>query len=222
MGSIGRLYGALNNSRVNKSLVTAKVSGVEIDFDPSFQFGVDNKTPEYIAKFPLGQTPAFEGKDGTLLTESAAVALHIASQKQNNPLLGKDVNEHSKIFQYIFFGETSVFPAFLPILLPHIGFAPYDEKAEAHHYQNLDQPLSYLDKELKGKQYLVGNHLTLADINLYFCLDTLYSGFFSCQDRNRYQNLSKYIDYIGNLPEIREVTSGISYAEARPKYTLKV
>ncbi|KAI9292680.1 glutathione S-transferase [Neoconidiobolus thromboides FSU 785] len=221
MVSIGRLYGAPKNSRVNKSLVTAKLSGVEIDFDPNFQFGVDNKKPEYLAKFPLGQTPAFEGKDGLILTESAAIPLHIASQKENNPLLGKDANERSKVYQYLFFGETSVFSAFLPILLPHLGFAPYDEQTEAKHYEKLDRPLSYLNNELKGKDYLVGNHLTLADVNLYFCLETLYSRFFSNTDRSKYQNLTKYIDNIANLPEIKEVTGGISYSETRPKYTPK-
>jgi hypothetical protein len=34
----------------------------------------DAKKPEYLAKFPMGQIPAFEGTDGFKLTETRAVA----------------------------------------------------------------------------------------------------------------------------------------------------
>ena len=34
----------------------------------------DNKKPEFLAKFPHGKIPTFEGKDGFLLSESYAIA----------------------------------------------------------------------------------------------------------------------------------------------------
>lgn len=56
--------------------LAAKLSQVLIDYDESFEFGKSNKTPEYLAKFPLGQTPGFESADGLRLTESTAIAFH--------------------------------------------------------------------------------------------------------------------------------------------------
>lgn len=56
--------------------LTAKLSNVHIDYDEAFEFGKSNKTPEYLAKFPLGQTPGFESADGLRLTESTAIAFH--------------------------------------------------------------------------------------------------------------------------------------------------
>jgi elongation factor 1-gamma len=35
---------------------------------------VDNKKPEFLAKFPHGKIPAFEGSDGFKLFEGAAIA----------------------------------------------------------------------------------------------------------------------------------------------------
>jgi len=37
--------------------------------------GKFNKTPEYLAKFPLGKVPGFEGKDGNIY-ESNAIAFY--------------------------------------------------------------------------------------------------------------------------------------------------
>jgi glutathione S-transferase len=40
---------------------------------------VHNKTPEFLAKFPHGQIPAFEGKDGFLLFEGVAICQYCES-----------------------------------------------------------------------------------------------------------------------------------------------
>lgn len=39
-----------------------------------FVFGETNKSPEYLAKFPHGKIPAFEGADGFKLFETQAIA----------------------------------------------------------------------------------------------------------------------------------------------------
>ena len=49
-----------NNSRVQKSLIAAKYNGLEVK-EKIVNFGVDNKTKEFLAKFPLGKLPVFEG-----------------------------------------------------------------------------------------------------------------------------------------------------------------
>ena len=48
----------------------AAIGGIQIDV-PELKKG--GPTPEYFAKFPHGKIPAWEGKDGFLLTESHAI-----------------------------------------------------------------------------------------------------------------------------------------------------
>lgn len=36
----------------------------------------DTKKPAFLAKWPMGCVPTFEGEDGTLISESAAIAEH--------------------------------------------------------------------------------------------------------------------------------------------------
>ena len=52
------LYTYPENFRACKVLIAAQYSGVEVKVvsePPEFQLGVTNKTPEFLAKFPLGK-----------------------------------------------------------------------------------------------------------------------------------------------------------------------
>ncbi|KAI9292860.1 glutathione S-transferase [Neoconidiobolus thromboides FSU 785] len=221
MGAVGRLHSIPNYERANKILIAAKLSNVEIDYDPNFKFGVDNKTEEYIAKFPLGQAPAFESKDGLLLTESDAITFYIASQKENNPLLGSNKNDYAKILQYSYYGATQITPPALQLYMPLFGFAEYDKKVEETAYTRIDKALSYLDNEIKGKEYLVGNHITLADVFMFCVMDGLYRMFYTKEHRDQYPNFSSYFERISQIPEVKEVVGEFKYAQERKKYTPK-
>ncbi|KIO11413.1 hypothetical protein M404DRAFT_127786, partial [Pisolithus tinctorius Marx 270] len=65
-------------------LAAADLSGLDIDV-PHFEFGVTNRTPEFLEKFPLGKIPAFEDNTGFALVEGIAIARHGKSltTKQN-------------------------------------------------------------------------------------------------------------------------------------------
>lgn len=57
----------------------AAVAGIAYDLPEGYVHFETNKTPEFTAKFPHGKIPAWEGKDGFLLFESAAIARYCAS-----------------------------------------------------------------------------------------------------------------------------------------------
>jgi glutathione S-transferase len=67
-----------------KVLLIAAINGLELETIPGFDIPTGTKTPEYLAKFPMGQSPGFETKTGLCLAESAAIAIH---GKLNNMLL---------------------------------------------------------------------------------------------------------------------------------------
>lgn len=75
MAPIGKLYGFSGNSRFRRALAVATLAGLEVETDPKFTMKDGAwQTPEFLAKFPFGYLPAFEGTDGTLLQESGAIA----------------------------------------------------------------------------------------------------------------------------------------------------
>ncbi|KAJ2605442.1 hypothetical protein H4R99_001096, partial [Coemansia sp. RSA 1722] len=55
MAPIGTLIGPVVNARNYKARIVAGLLGLELTITPDFQMGVDNKTPEYLAKYPAGK-----------------------------------------------------------------------------------------------------------------------------------------------------------------------
>jgi hypothetical protein len=54
-------------------LSAAAIAGLELDLKP-FEFGVTNKSPEFVEKFPFAKIPTFEGENGFVLLEGASIA----------------------------------------------------------------------------------------------------------------------------------------------------
>ncbi|KAI0241113.1 Elongation factor 1-gamma [Massospora cicadina] len=219
--SLGRLYGPKANCRVSKVRIAAKLSHVELDYDGSFEFGKSNKSSEYLAKFPLGQTPAFESKDGLLLTRSTAIAFHVANLKDNNPLLGKNKNELAKIHQYSFFAETQIMTHTLALALPALGYAPYNEEVEKNSYERLYKSLAYLEKELPGKKFLVGDSVTLADIVVCQDLEIVFSMILDPTKREKYPNVTKYYQGFREIAEVKDIAGNAVMAEVPLKVNAK-
>ncbi|KAJ2530843.1 hypothetical protein EV175_007270, partial [Coemansia sp. RSA 1933] len=114
MAPIGKLNGPLPTFRSYKARIVAKYLGLELETTPEFQMGVDNKTPEYLAKFPCGKVPTYDGADGFTLTDSSTIAYYVASKAGgDSPLLGKTAEETAEILQYILFAEADFTPAVL-------------------------------------------------------------------------------------------------------------
>lgn len=54
-------------------LGVAAYGDLKLDVPADYKHFEDNKKPEFLSKFPHGKVPAFEGKDGFLLTEQYAI-----------------------------------------------------------------------------------------------------------------------------------------------------
>ena len=68
-----KITGFAGNSRLRRVRAAAALAGVELDWDPTFTFKQEWKTPEHMEQFPLGYLPVLE--DGDLrLQESSAIA----------------------------------------------------------------------------------------------------------------------------------------------------
>ncbi|KAJ7704103.1 hypothetical protein B0H17DRAFT_1326766 [Mycena rosella] len=68
---------ALTNPTRFQIRAVAALGGVAIDLPERYVHHEDNKKPEFLAKFPHGKIPTWEGKDGFLLFEGALIARYI-------------------------------------------------------------------------------------------------------------------------------------------------
>ncbi|KAL1917594.1 uncharacterized protein VTP21DRAFT_3987 [Calcarisporiella thermophila] len=201
----GKLYTYPHNPRVAKILITAKYSGAELEIDGDFEMGKTNYTKEFLAKFPLGKVPAFEGADGLKLFESSAIAFHVANSKDNNPLLGRDKQEASQIWQWILYSENEFNPHISAWSGPLMGYMQYNEFVHQKAITALKRALASLDKHLASHTYMVGESITLADIAVFTSLKFGFQFLFEEEFRKDYQNVTRHFTMCKNIEQFKSV-----------------
>ncbi|KAL1645416.1 hypothetical protein SLS58_003723 [Diplodia intermedia] len=165
MAPIGKLYTYPENPRAQKVLAAARISGLEVEV-PGFDMGKANKTPEFLAKFPTGKVPAFEGADGVNLLESDAIMQYVAeSGPKAAQLVGGTAVERARVQQWVCFQMGEIWPDAVKLLYPRVGFAKYDDAVEQQALAKLGKALETVEQALAGdKKWLASDALSIADL----------------------------------------------------------
>jgi elongation factor 1-gamma len=161
----------------------------------------------------MGQTPGFKTSKGTLLSESAAIAYYIAQSNPQTTLLGSDAEELGKIWQLNLYSETALVQPMLGILLPRMYNTPITPEQEAKHFESLHRTLVYLNDYTAGKTYLVGDCITLTDINLICNLKLLFACLMTREMREKYANLTSYFEAMLKIPQFVKIIGEVKYVD---------
>ncbi|KAJ2385801.1 hypothetical protein GGI05_004583 [Coemansia sp. RSA 2603] len=218
MAPFGTLIGPTVNTRNCKVRIVAKYLGLDIETTPEFQLGVDNKTPEFLAKYPTGMAPVLETADGFSLTQSVAIAYYLASKSGNNsPLLGQTPEETAEILQFILFSESDYAPAMTGTIYPLLGFLPLIKPARQQAEQQLVRYLDVLNTLLVDRTFLVGERFTIADVFVASNLLLVYRTYLEEADRKQYRNLTRYFKTIVAQPAFKAVIGDVELCKERIK-----
>ncbi|KAF2971061.1 hypothetical protein GQX73_g2503 [Xylaria multiplex] len=217
MAPFGKIYTYPNNVRVHRALIIADINGLEIEV-PQFTMRETNKTPEFLAKFPLGKVPAFESADGVHLTESIAIATYIAkSGPKADQLLGADAKTQALITQWASFTESELFQnGFIPIAMAAMKVYTLDERRFNDCVAGLERDLKYLEVVLQGgKKYLVGDQLTMADLMVTSMLYPAFKYLVDAELRKGLPNLVAYVKAFAAVPEHKKYYGELELCETR-------
>jgi glutathione S-transferase len=139
-----------------------------------FDFAIEKvslskKTTEGGANFTdindKGYVPAL-AIDGELLTEGPAIVQYLADQKPELGLAPKaGTMERVRLQEWLNFISSEIHKQFSPLFNQK---TPEEAKAMTREY--LTRRVGYVAKKLEGKQYLMGDHFTVADAYLFTVL----------------------------------------------------
>lgn len=119
-------------------------------------------SPDYLALNPQGTVPTLVDGD-LVLTESAAIVLHLAEQHPESGLLPAPGPGRSQVVGWLMFLTNTVQPAFLRWFYPErYGDGEVKEVATAELARLFDR----IDAHLEGRTWLVGDTRTVADVFL--------------------------------------------------------
>ncbi len=156
---------------------------IEVD---SVQGGT--RTPEFLAKNPLGQVPVIEFSDGRCLAQSNAILRHVANGTQ---LLPTDQWVSAKIDEWMFWEANNheFFIAGCISCMTYMGMSKSDRSPMRVERGN--QALDIMERHLERADWLVETGFTIADIALIAYTRQAHLGGF---DMNLRPRLRAWVD----------------------------
>ena len=128
-------------------------------------YGSEHRSEEFLKLNHNGKIPCLND-NGFIIWESTAINYYL-TRKYKPELLGKSIEENSLVDQWTSWMSTEFYPHVTSIFrnaaLPR---EQKDSKMVQRAKYRIMQCTSLLDNELSKRKYLVGNNLTLADINV--------------------------------------------------------
>lgn len=142
---------------------------------------MEQHSEDYLRLVPEGTVPALVLEDGSRLTEVIAIVHYLEAIYPERPLLGvtpleraQVINWNHRLFQSLFTATAEAFrnahPAFKDRALPGTSnYAQIPELAQRGR-ERLIQGIELMDRELAGRDFVAGNFLSFADIDLLVLL----------------------------------------------------
>ena len=145
---------------------------------------------------PKGQVPELQLDSGEMLTEGPVIVQYLADQKPASGLVPAAGSiERYRVQEWLNFITSELHKSFGPIFRPTTPDAYKTISRE-----NLGKRFDWLDKQLAGKQYLMGDKFTVADAYLFTVLR--WSPRVEI-DIAKWPNLKAYIDRVAARPKVQ-------------------
>lgn len=204
--STPRLYGHPISPYVRKVRLTLLFH--EVDFEHEMNFPhADHEG--FRAASPLGRIPAYTDEHVSF-SDSSVIAHYLCKFYGENALLPQDRQGFTDTLWYEEYADTVMTPAIAAHLFAEVVLAgrifqrePIQADIDKARNEELPRIYAFLNQRLEGREWLVGDSLTLADIAVGGLLIALHH----CGDRvpDSAPCLQAYVDRFFALPVVREI-----------------
>ena len=187
-----KIYGP-STSRISRVTWCAKELGVPCE---TIDVPWDKlKEPAFLALNPNGKSPGFA--DGDLkLFESLAINLYLAKKYGTGELYPRNIEDEARVLQWTLWAAAEVEHLVMPSVLVKIGFSKDTAAAQAG-LERVKPAMKVLDDHLKGRQWLVGDKFTVADLNVASVVAT---GRFGGLDLDGFPNVARWLEACVSRP----------------------
>ncbi len=129
-------------------------------------FAKARESGELVKANPNARIPAIDD-NGFNLYESMAINLYLASKYgAGKDIMPAGIEDEARTIQWSFWVMTEIEKPVLTIMLNTVGMRPSDAATIAELTKDLDRPLKVLEAELSGKDWILGDKFTVADLNV--------------------------------------------------------
>lgn len=128
----------------------------------------EHKTPEYLTKVGIGNSPALELDDGTVITESVAICRYLESVYPEPNLFGRDPKETAVIEMWTRRAEMMLAtPLMMAVRHGHPALAALETQVPEvaqNNRKGAERSIKFFDRRLAETPFIAGDRVTIADI----------------------------------------------------------
>jgi len=152
---------------------------------------------DYYTINPKGYVPLLELDDGQRLSEGPVIVQYIADQAPASKLApAAGTMARYRLMEWLNFITSELHKGFSPLFNP-----AQPEEAKALSRARLTERLGWVDSQLEGKDYLMGDSFTVADAYLFTVAGW---GQYVGVDIKPLKNLSAYMARVATRPAVQE------------------
>jgi len=132
----------------------------------------EHRGPEYLKINPAGRIPTLIDGD-LVLTESVAIVLYLAEKYPDKRLVPTDLAQRAELNKWLLFAVTELEQPLWRIS-HHTALYPEDRRLPAEVVlarEDFAPMARVLEEHMKGREFVVGNSVTVADFVLAYTLD---------------------------------------------------
>jgi glutathione S-transferase len=150
--------------------------GISLPTEQVDMMAKEHKTPEYTALNPLQRMPTLVLDDGTVLTESVAICRYFEELQPEPPLFGIGAKGKAQVEMWNRRCEIN-FMANVAAVFRHLHPAMKElEVPQVPEWAEANKPrvawfVEFLDRELGNREFIAGDHFSVADITALVSVD---------------------------------------------------
>jgi glutathione S-transferase len=132
----------------------------------------EHRHPEFLKLNPAGKVPVLVDDD-LVLTESVAILLYLAEKYPHKELLPTDIKQRSQFYRWLLFTATELEQPLWRIAR-HTSLYPEHLRLTAEvslARQDFTDMVAVMEEHMQGRQFIVGNTVTIADFVSAHILD---------------------------------------------------
>lgn len=163
-----KIYGDPGSGSLRRVTAAAAIMNLTIERINVDLFKGESHTAEFLKLNPHGLTPVLQ--DGnTVIWEASAINLYLA-EKANSKLLGETPSDRLEVLQWMFWSgeQWRIFSTLLfdEWAAATLGGKPKTDAVVQLSMNNIRKAAKVLDAHLATRDFIVGDALTLADIDI--------------------------------------------------------
>lgn len=204
------------SSRALGVVALTKHLGLDCELRPIDLARGDQRAPEYVALNPNRKMPTLED-DGFILWEANAILFYLASKRHERGLWPAELRGQADVMRWLAWesahwdAESCGMVTFEKNSKRVLGLGAPDPAFIARGEQNFARFAAVLDGQLKGKSWVIGERLTIADFSIGALVPTAMNVGLPV---GRFREIGRWYESLSALPAWRDALAAKDEAAA--------